>query len=204
MEPTREKRYKRRIARLEVENAALKKEVADLRAQVAKLSEQIAKLSKNSSNSSKPPSSDIVKPPKDKKSKKRRRQGGQPGHPGVNRKPFTSEQIGDTQELHAKVCECGCRHRGKELDQVRIHQFAELRDHPLIVTEYRLHGYVCPRCGQIVWAKLPDGVIEGQLFGPRLQALIGYLKGSLHASYSGLERLSPTPAGPHHESRGPV
>ena len=39
----------------------------------------------------------------------------------------------------------------------------------------------------MVWAELPGGVIEGQLFGPRLQALIGYMKGSLHASYSGLE-----------------
>ena len=194
MEPTREKRYKRRIAQLEAENAALKKEVADLRAQVVelnklvtKLTEQIAKLSKNSSNSSKPPSSDIVKPSKGKRSTKRRRQGGQPGHPGVNRQPFTRDQIDQTLELPAGACNCGCRRRGKKLGQVRIHQCAELRDDPLMVTEYRLHSYVCPRCGQIVWAKLPEGVIEGQLFGPRLQALIGYMKGSLHASYSGLE-----------------
>ena len=69
MEPTREKRYKRRIAQLEAENATLKKEVAELKEQVAelnklvvKLTEQIAKLSKNSSNSSKPLSSDIVTP----------------------------------------------------------------------------------------------------------------------------------------------
>ncbi len=46
---------------------------------------------------------------------------------------------------------------------------------------------MCPHCGRTVWAELPAGVIEGQLFGPRLQALIGYMKGSLHASYSGLE-----------------
>ena len=187
MEPTREKRYKRRIAQLEAENAALKKRVADLEAQIAQLTEQIAKLSKNSSNSSKPPSSDIVKPPKDRKSKKRRCQGGQPGHPGVNRQPFTRDQIDDTQELYATGCDCGCRRRGKKLEQVRIHQFAELRDDPVVVIEYRLHGYVCPRCGQIVWAQLPEGVIEGQLFGPRLQALVGYMKGSLHASYSSLE-----------------
>ena len=141
MEPTREKRYKRRIAELEAENAALKKEVADLKAQVVKLTElvlnlneRIAKLSKNSSNSSKPPSSDIVKPPKGKRSTKRRRQGGQPGHPGVNRQPFTPDQIDQTVELPAGACDCGCRHRGQKLDQVRIHQFAELRENPLMVT----------------------------------------------------------------------
>lgn len=194
MEPTREKKYKRRIAQLEAENAALRKEVAELKAQVAQLNklvaqltEQIAKLSKNSSNSSKPPSSDIVKPPQDKPSKKRRRPGGQPGHPGVNRPPFTQDQIDHTLEVPAGPCACGGRSRGKELDQVRVHQLVELRDDPLVVTEYHLHGYVCPCCGQTVWAQLPDGVIEGQLFGPRLQALIGYMKGSLHASYSGLE-----------------
>jgi transposase len=187
VEPTREIRYKRRIAKLEAQLAQRDEQIAELIRQNKKLTEQIAKLSKNSSNSSKPPSSDIVKPPKDRKSKKRRRQGGQAGHPGVNRQPFTRDQIDDTQELHTKGCDCGCRRRGKKLDQVRTHQFAELRDDPLVVTEYRLHGYVCPRCGQTVWAKLPEGVIEGQLFGPRLQALVGYMKGSLHASYSGLE-----------------
>ncbi len=166
MEPTREKWYKRRIAELEAQLArrderiaALEKQVAELIRQNKKLTEQIAKLSKNSSNSSKPPSSDIVKPSKDQKSKKRRRQGGQPGHPGVNRQPFTHDQIDQTLELPAGACDCGYWRRDKKLDQVRIHQFAEL----------------------------PDIVIEGQLFGPRLQALIGYMKGSLHASYSGLE-----------------
>jgi hypothetical protein len=34
---------------------------------------------------------------------------------------------------------------------------------------------------------LPAAVVEGQLFGLRLQALIDYMKGSLHASYSALE-----------------
>jgi len=58
---------------------------------------------------------------------------------------------------------------------------------PAIITEYHLYGFICPVCGRIVWAKLPAGVIEGQLFSLRLQALIGYMRGSLHASYSALE-----------------
>ena len=114
MEPTREKRYRRRIAQLEAQLArrderiaALEKEVAELKQTVLHLTEQIAKLSKNSSNSSKPPSSDIVKPPQGKKSKKRRRQGGQPGHPGVNHQPFTSEQIDETLEVPAGPCDWG-------------------------------------------------------------------------------------------------
>ena len=87
MEPTREKRYKRRIAELEI----------------------------------------AIGPARQ-----------------TNRQPFTHDQIVQTLELPAGACDCGCRRRGKKLDQVCIHQFVELREDPLIVTEYRLHGYICP------------------------------------------------------------
>ena len=60
-------------------------------------------------------------------------------------------------------------------------QVTELRQNPLEITEYRLHAYRCSICGELVWAELPPGVVEGQLFGPRLQALIAYMKGSLYA-----------------------
>ena len=32
-------------------------------------------------------------------------------------------------------------------------------------------------------------MVEGQLFAPRLQALIAYMKGSLHTNYTGLEEF---------------
>lgn len=208
MEPTRKQSYQRRIAGLQAQLAqrdkriaALEKQVAEfvrqnrilleqntkLTEQVAKLEQQVAVLSKNSSNSSKPPSSDIVKPPKETRSKGRCRQGGQPGHRGVNRQPFCVEQVDHTVEVPADSCSCGHNGRGQPMDEPRIQQVAELPEKPITVTEYRLHGYVCSKCGRVVWAGLPAGVIEGQLFGPRLQALIAYMKGSLHASYSGLE-----------------
>ena len=208
MAPTRRQSYQRRIAELEAQVAQRDKQIAALEKQVAelvrhnqilieqntelakhiaKLEQQVAVLSKNSSNSSKPPSSDIVKPPKEAKSKGRRRQGGQPGHRGVNRQPFTTEQIDETVEVPAGRCCCGHKGRGQPMDEPRIQQVAELSEKPIIVTEYRLDGYVCSKCGREVWAELPAGVIEGQLFGARLQALIAYMKGSLHASYSGLE-----------------
>jgi len=68
-----------------------------------------------------------------------------------------------------------------------VQQVAELREKPLEITEYHLHEYRCSTCGETVWADLPPGAREGQLFGPRLQALMAYMKGSLHASYTGLE-----------------
>ena len=124
------------------QNAKLTEQNAELTQQIAKLEQQVAVLCKNSCNSSKPPSSDIVKPPEQKKSKGPRRQGGQPGHRGVNRQPFTTEQIDETVEVPASRCCCGHRGRGRPMDQPRIQQLAELHDKPIMVTEYRLHGYV--------------------------------------------------------------
>lgn len=189
MEPTKEQFYLRRIAELEKQVAELLQQNAELFSQVAKLTEQVARLSKNSSNSSKPPSSDIVKPPKPDNPKGPRRQGGQSGHPGVNRPPFQPNQIDRVEELHPTRCPHGHDGKLKPTGQSKIQQVAELRENPLEITEYRLHAYRCSICGELVWAQLPPDIVEGQLFGPRLQALIAYMKGSLHASYTGLEEF---------------
>jgi len=182
VELTKEQFYLRRIAELEKQNA-------ELLAQVSKLAEQVARLSKNSSNSSKPPSSDIVKPPKPNSLNGPRRQGGQPGHHGVNRSAFRAEQVDRIEEFHPDGCP-HCRDGNLEpTGQSKVQQVAELREDPLCITEYRLYQSRCQTCGQSVWAKLPPGVVEGQLFGPRLQTLIAYMKGSLHASYTGLEEF---------------
>jgi len=200
VEPTKEQFYLRRIAELEKQVAQLFQQIAKLTEQNAKLTEQnaklgeenaklveqVARLSKNSSNSSKPPSSDIVQPPKPSSPKGPRRQGGQPGHKGVTRPPFGPDQIDRVEELHPANCPRCDDGPLRATGEVKIHQVAELRPNPLQITEYRLHGYRCAICGEVVWGVLPPAVIEGQLFGPRLQALIGYMKGALHASYSGL------------------
>jgi len=193
VEPTKEQCYQQRIAELESENAELRRQnaelvqqVAALTKQVTALTEQVARLSKNSSNSSKPPSSDIVKPPKPNLPTGPRKQGGQPGHKGDHRPPFRPDQIDDTEHLHA--VECPHCHNGnlEPTGQSKIQQVAELREVPLAITEYLLHQSCCRACGRTVWADPPPGVGEGQLFGPRLQSLIAYMKGTLHASYSGL------------------
>jgi len=183
----REQFYKQRIAELEKQVAELLKANDALIRKNAELSEQIAKLSRNSSNSFKPPSSDIVKPPSPEQSDGPRRQGGQTGHKGINRQPFGPDRIDKMVELHAGCCDCGYKGSGKPIAKPKIQQTLELRPDLAMVIEYRLYGYICPECGRIVWAKLPAGVMEGPVFDLRLQALNGYVKGSLHASYSALE-----------------
>ena len=197
MEPTREQTYQRRIAALEADvaywrNRALQAEaeVAELKTQVARLWEQVAKLSKNSSNSSKPPSSDIVKPPKPASSKKTKRKiGGQPGHAKHERPPFFSDQIDDVREYRWNRCpDCGgpMSARPKE---ARVVQQVEIAERPVEIVEHRGEACWCRRCRKVVHAPLPATVRKGGLLGPQLTALVGYLKGVCHASFSTIRRF---------------
>jgi len=194
VEPSQEQRYQQRIAELEgqlaqrdARIAALEQQVADLQALVAKLSEQIAKRSKNSSNSSKPPSSDIVKPPKPPSPAGPRTTGGQPGHPGAHHQPFTESQLNHHWEKVPTCCHRGHDLSGQPRRAPKIFQQVELAIDPVVRSEYRRPGVWCPICAEWVYADLPAGVINEQLFGLRLLALLGYMKGSLHTTYRGLE-----------------
>ncbi len=189
MEPTREQAYQRRIAELEAENADLKALVAELKAQVTGLAEQIAKLSKNSSNSSKPPSSDIVKPPKPAPSKNRKRKiGGQPGHAKHERPPFSREEVDDVRKYGLNCCpDCGGA-VSTRTREARVVQQVEIVERPIEIVEHRARGCWCRRCRKLVFAPLPTAVRQGGLLGPRLTALVGYLKGVCHASFSTIRR----------------
>ena len=187
MEPTREQEYRRRIAELEAENAALK-------AEVARLTELVAKLSKNSSNSSKPPSSDIVKPSKAASSKqansrrKKRKIGGQPGHAKHERPPFAPDQIDDVRKYRLNRCpDCGGAVSPRP-KAARVVQQVELVEKPVEIVEHRAEGCWCRRCKKVVYAPLPATVVKGGLLGPELTALVGYLKGVGHASFSTIRK----------------
>ena len=182
MEPTREQAYRRRIAELEAEVAALK-------AEVARLAELVAKLSKNSSNSSKPPSSDIVKPSKSANARKKKRKiGGQPGHAKHQREPFSPEEIDDVREYRLNRCpDCGGRVSARPR-ATRVVQQVELIERPIVIVEHRAEGCWCRRCKKVVYALLPATVQKGGLLGPELTALVGYLKGVCHASFSTIRK----------------
>jgi len=187
VEPDRERWYQQRIAELEAQ-------VDELKAGIARLTEQVARLSKNSSNSSKPPSSDIVKPPKPPKAKgkgrrRRRRIGGQPGHPKHEREPFGPDQVNRVRTYALNACPA-CGGRLKPLKGVaRVIQQVEILERPIQITEHRGLRYWCPHCRKEHTARLPRPVVKGGLTGPKLTALVAYLKGVCHASYSTICRF---------------
>ena len=164
----------------------LSAEVRRVRAESESLREEISRRKKNSSNSSKPPSSDIVKPPKEPKAKGSGQRGGQPGHAKHERAPFPPERIDRTVEYELpKEVAKGLR----RLAGGHVVQQADWAKRPLEIVEHRAARYVDPRTGRIVIAPLPPEVAKGGLVGPRLSALIAYLKSACHMSYATIQGL---------------
>ena len=169
---------------------AVAKATAPLRERIAALEAELAKAKKNSSNSSKPPSSDMVKPPKPpaKRGKKRKR-GGQPGHEQHLRSPFPPEAV---NEFVPYTLDC-CPDCGGSLQLSRrppdVLQQVEIPSTPTIVTEHQGLAYWCPHCRKFHYAPLPESVVKAGLFGPRLTALVAFMKGVCHASFSTIRKF---------------
>lgn len=162
--------------------------IQKLQEQITQLQAEVAALRKNSSNSSKPPSSDIVKPPQSK-SGSTGKSGGRKGHPGFWRNLFKAEDVDEVKEYRLSQCpSCLCSLGPEHETDPWIHQVAELPEKLTHVTEHRRKGYCCPGCHEQLYAPLPEG-IKGQIFGPRLQSMVGYLKGAVHGSYTTLQEL---------------
>jgi transposase len=162
-----------------------------LRGEVRELREKLAAAHKDSSTSSKPPSSDIVKPPRGEPGPdvSPRAPGGQPGHPKHARTPFAPEQIQEFFDHRVEVCpDCGGRLRPSGF-AAHVVQQVELPEIPLHIAEHRQHEGYCPRCDKAYRGVLPSVIERGGLLGPKLTALVAFLKGACHASYSTVRKF---------------
>ena len=171
-----------RIATLEKENACLRKENE-------RLKQELAAARKDSSTSSKPPSSDMVKPPKPpRKDGKKRGRGGQPGHEQHLRTPFPREAV--TVVPYTLDCcpDCGGALRLFPRPNDVVQQ-VEIAETPTTVTEHQGLAYWCAHCRKLHCAPLPEAVVKAGLFGPRLTALVAFMKGVCHASFSTIRKF---------------
>jgi transposase len=169
--------------------ATLEKQVAELIKVNAELADKVAKLSKNSSNSSKPPSSDIVKPPRKTKNKKPRNIGGQPGHTKHERTPFATEEIDEFQTHTLDVCpDCGGKLQEVE-NSSRVVQQVEVVKKPIHIEQHTGLCYWCEHCQKFHYAPMPAHIEKGQLIGPRLTAIVAYMKGTCHCSFSTIRKF---------------
>lgn len=179
--------------RLEKRVADLERQVVALLADNERLRSELAAAKKDSSTSSKPPSSDIVKPgsiaSQGKGGGGKRKIGGQPGHRRNQRTPFSPDEIDQTYEYYHKACpDCGGALRNaRQAD--RVIQQVELAETPFIVSEHRGLAQWCPCCQIVQRADLPLAIVRAGLVGPRMTALVGYLKGVCHVSYEKLREF---------------
>ena len=176
---------------LEVEG--LKTELERLKKLELEMAELRERLGQNSQNSSKPPSSDppSVSRPNNRQPSGRKR-GGQPGHHGKARKLLPPEEVDRVIALRPSACgKCGHLLLGDDPNPVR-HQVSEIPPVKAEVTEYRQHRLDCPACGEVTAAQWPGEMPSGS-FGPRAQAIVGYLTGRLGLSHrdvvEGMEAL---------------
>jgi transposase len=178
--------------RLQAQVDALTATVAELQATLGQVQAQLAAARKDSSTSSKPPSSDIVKPPKPlpPQGQVKRQRGGQPGHPRQERPLAPPELLtAPPHDYLLEICpDCGHGLRPAAGD-VRVVQQIEVPEVPIRIEEHRSHPGWCPHCRKVHYAPLPAVVASGGLAGPRLTALIAYLKGACHASYSTIRQF---------------
>ena len=150
--------------------AALLQLVEQLQARVARLEAELAAAQKNSTNSSKPPSSDIVKKPKDKpKDGTVRKRGGQPNHPKHERPAFADDQIDERFEYRCIECpDCHgpvmpSKSPPKVIQQVELREPKEL----IRVIEFRSQACWCRKCQQVHYAPIEEPAGRAGLMGPR-------------------------------------
>jgi len=169
---------------------AVAKATAPLLERIAALEAELAKAKKNSSNSSKPPSSDLVKPPKPPaKDGKKRKRGAQPGHPQHSRHVFPPEAVNYIEPYTLDCCpECGGSLRLAKRPPDVLQQI-EIIETPTVVTEHRGLAHWCRHCRKFHYAPLPEAVVKAGLFGPRLTALVAFMKGVCHASFSTIRKF---------------
>jgi transposase len=158
-------------------------------AKMATLEATIARLSRNSSTSSKPPSSDIVKPKKTGKKGRKGKRGAQAGHAKHERAPFPPEQIDDVFHYRLVRCpKCGTKLQPGRVAP-RVLQQIELVEKPVRIEEHRGYPYWCPHCKEIHYAEIPIEVKKAGLVGKRLTALVAFMKGACHASFSTIRKF---------------
>lgn len=183
---------RKEIESLRQENRQFREVIDQLKSENKHLKEKLAASNKNSRNSSKPPSSDITNPKTERSGKRRKkcRIGAQKGHAKCESN-LTLQDADHVVPYHAdKLPE----HRGRPLvpatDVVPKTLFQyELVPKPVELTVYVSYPYRDTESGEVVFAPFPKEVEAAGILGPRLTALVACLKGGIHASYTGTQKV---------------
>jgi transposase len=171
-----------REALLRLDKEALVELVLQLHARVAELEAAVARLSgppKTPGNSSVPPSQGF------KPNRAERRRAKRPGRQlGLSRRRQEPDLVVECRPTQCR----GCGAALAERDQRRVgrSQVVELPPVRPVVVEAWRYAAVCAGCGGRTVAEAPPGLEPARVFGPGVEALLGYLHERHHLGH---ERL---------------
>ena len=161
------------IKHLENENAELRKRIEVLEAEIKEIKRM---LGINSQNSSKPPSSDgpDVSKAGSKNKQGKRKRGAKKGHEPHIRKQFPPEEVTKFVPHEPQACICGCQDLEECDEEPLRHQTVDIPPIKPVVIEHIQHVRRCKKCGELVYAPLPDDV-RRNIFGPGVLSIVGVL-----------------------------
>jgi transposase len=119
----------------------------------------------------------------------RRKQGAQPGHPKHERPSFAPDEVTRVEEYRLEFCpNCGGALEVLETP-ARVLQQMEIAARPAQIIEHRSRVCRCGKCDREFTQPIPQDVRTAGLVGPHLTALVGYLKGACHCSFSTIRKF---------------
>jgi transposase len=136
---------------------------------------------KGPGNSSVPPSAGY-KP--NRAERRRKKRGPKQGHRGLSRRRAAPDVVVRCRPTACRGCGAALAEAGQR--RVRRSQVVELPELRPVVIEAGTYAARCAACGERTVGETPAGLEPARTFGPRVEALLGYLHHGHHLSH---ERL---------------
>ena len=165
---------------------ALDKEVlVDL---ILRLHERVAALEAGAGRPPKGPGNSSIPPSAGHKpnraERRRKKRGPKKGHQGLSRRRATPDVLVRCRPTACRGCGAVLAESGQR--RVRRSQVVELPELRPVVIEAWVYAARCASCGERTVGETPVGLEPSRTFGPRVEALLGYLHHGHHLSH---ERL---------------
>lgn len=166
--------------------------IAELEARILQLEGQVRDLMDRLKPPTPPrPTPDLPAAPAKKPTG--RKPGAQDGHTPHLKQRLPPERVRRVVALlprHCRKCQAPLpKQAGPNDPSPSWHQVAELPPLAAEITEYQGHARICPCCGTLTHAAIPED-IRVHSIGPRLSATLSYLAGSHGMSQRGLEEVA--------------
>ena len=166
---------------LALDKDALVELILRLYERVTELEARLGRPPKTPGNSSVPPSAGY-KP--NRAERRRKQRGPKRGHQGLSRRRAVPDVLVRCRPTACRGCGAALAETGQR--RVRRSQVVELPELRPVVIEAWVYAARCAACGERTVGETPAGLEAARTFGPRIEALLGYLHYGHHLSHARL------------------